>query len=252
LNEEEIKSLILWLERLETTGDFSCNQLKLTSLVLDMIDHLEDRDFREKFFNELQSNLTDCEDRSLLNLIFLNLIFNLSSVPSKNPKTHFYLLIRAAKSLLLPKVVHEKIIDKKNIHEDTEVILYIFNRLGLKAGLLLPFDFNMRFAKFAEICINKGENPDISDILEVLNSYLEEDLIIDFVKEPFEQFLELYFFDDFNILKEEKLSKMDYLEDQALNLSSGKYNEACLEINKFYIDSLKRLAKQIKESFKNE
>jgi len=121
LSLREKDMIVNWMMRLESTIDFSCQTCEVTRLCIEMIQFLEDTNFKREFFLQLEDNLTGCEDRSLLNLVVINLIFQRYHLHGRPMMEQVKLLYSSAKTLEMLRMVPEKLFLGQVQAEDTEL-----------------------------------------------------------------------------------------------------------------------------------
>lgn len=112
LNELPDKSSIdEWLLRLENTRDFEEEQMSLAKTVCDILATvIENKDFRETFLAQVQSNNTACEDRAAMAFNEIYTSWRLATMPEDTPlKDKLELMTQGAKTLALRAVLSDKI-----------------------------------------------------------------------------------------------------------------------------------------------
>jgi hypothetical protein len=155
LSLREKESIVNWMMRLESTIDFSCQTSEVTRLCIEMIQFLEDTNFKREFFLQLEDNLTGCEDRSLLNLVLLNLIFQRYHLQGRPMMEQYKLLYSSAKTLEMLRIIPEKLFLGQVQAEDTELYLFVLQKFQSSLELLLPFPIRMHYPDFAEKLMKK-------------------------------------------------------------------------------------------------
>ncbi|MBM3196524.1 MAG: hypothetical protein FJZ61_00875 [Chlamydiae bacterium] len=223
LNE---KAMVLeWLLRLEKTVDFTEQKTQVAFVCIEILEALQDPLFKESFFLQIEDNLSDCEDRALLNLILLHMNYALHSKRSSSPMGHLKLLACCARTLQFLRSIPEKIFNG-NVHdEDTEIYLFLLHKHHRILNLLMPFEVHMRFERYAVKRLSELKGADVEglildmirkDPLEMIFEHLPEKALL-WLKEHFPKIL--------SQIEEQIDQRLEEIEKRAESLDSQKYLE---------------------------
>jgi Leucine-rich repeat (LRR) protein len=200
----ESRDLIRWLEHLSSSEVFAQNQVFLANTIFSLLCEAEkNMDFREAFFLQLFDNTHRCGDRAAYTLILLHALKEMHQKVPLRPEQRFQILVAAAKTLHLQKIVRQILIPKKGCSEDVEIQLYAMLMLKDRLNLILPLDsIQMTYKDLAEQTIG----PNHEALLEAVVSKMEEidpiEMVIGELPQILDSFLEEFFSDELNLIKE--------------------------------------------------
>lgn len=221
LNQKEM--IFEWMLRLEKTIDFTCQKQQVTGLCIDMLAGLENPTFKEVFFLQLGDNLSDCEDRALLNLILMHLNFTMHSTSDSTPSEHLRLILQSANTLELIKMIPQKIMKHRVVEEDTEVYLYYLSRFQKELDLLLPFSIHMHFQDYAHLKIKELDGLDEHSFLKELKQKDSLDLIFHHLPDQGRLFLQKHFPFQASAIEEELSKELEQIESKSEELGSDEF-----------------------------
>ncbi len=221
LNE---KAMVLeWLLRLEKTVDFTEQKTQVALVCIEILEALQDPSFKESFFLQIEDNLSDCEDRALLNLILLHMNYALHSKGESSPMGHLKLLASCARTLQFLKTIPEKIFSG-NVHdEDTEIYLYLLHKHHRGLNLLMPFEVHMRFERYAVKRLSELEDADVQGLLLDMMSKDPLELILEHLPEKAFLWLQEHHPKIFSQIEEQIGQGLEEIEKKAESLDSQKY-----------------------------
>ena len=200
----ESRDLIRWFEHLSSSEVFAQNQVFLADTIFSLLSETEiNMEFREAFFLQLFENTHRCGDRAAYTLILLNALKELHQKVPQRPEQRFQILLSAAKTLHLQKIVRQILIPKKGCSEDVEIQLYAMLALKDRLNLILPVDsIQMTYKDLAEQTIG----PNHQALLEAVVSKMEEidpiEMVIAELPQILDSFLEEFFSEELSLIKE--------------------------------------------------
>ncbi|MBM3195074.1 MAG: hypothetical protein FJZ60_04835 [Chlamydiae bacterium] len=200
----ESRDLIRWFEHLSSSEVFAQNQVFLADTIFCLLSEAEiNMEFREAFFLQLFENTHRCGDRAAYTLILLNALKELHQKVPQRPEQRFQILLSAAKTLHLQKIVRQILIPKKGCSEDVEIQLYAMLALKDRLNLILPVDsIQMTYRELAEQTIG----PNYEALLEAVVSKMEEidpiEMAIAELPQILDKFLEEFFSEDLRLIHE--------------------------------------------------
>lgn len=247
LTPQEKEMCVDWMIRLEATVDFSRQTDKLTRLCVEMMQFLHHKPFKTEFFVQLEHNLTGCEDRSLLNLLLLNLIFQKHKIADRPIDEQFFLLCSSAKTLEVLKRIPDWLFFGQEQVEDTELYLLVLEKLHASLQLLLPFPIHMRYLEFAHRQIK--EEIDWSNFFREIASKDLIDLIFFHIPDQAHSFLNTHFPQKTKEIEEIFAKKLEDFEAQFKEKKSKIYFEQMQNLSKQREAFYKGVFKEISLSF---
>jgi hypothetical protein len=221
LNEKEM--VFEWLLRLEKTIDFTQQKQQVTGLCIDMLASLENPAFKEVFFLQLEDNLSDCEDRALLNLIMMHLNYRMHATKDSSPVDHFGLILKSAKTLELLRMIPQKIMKQEVVEEDTEVYLYYLSRFQKETDLLLPFRIHMHFHEYAKKKIRELNGLDELSFLGELKQKDPLDLIFSHLPHQGCLYVQKHFPARAQLIEQELAEELELIDSKAEELGSSEF-----------------------------
>jgi Leucine-rich repeat (LRR) protein len=221
LNE---KAMVLeWLLRLEKTVDFTEQKTQVALVCIEILEALQDPSFKESFFLQIEDNLSDCEDRALLNLILLHMNYALHSKGGSSPMGHLKLLASCARTLQFLKTIPEKIFNG-NVHdEDTEIYLYLLHKHHRGLNLLIPFEVHMRFERYAVKRLSELEDADVQGLVMDIRSKDPLEMIFEHLPEKAFLWLQENYPEITSQIEEQIGQGLEEIEKKAESLGSQKY-----------------------------
>lgn len=221
LNQKEM--IFEWMLRLEKTIDFSQQKQHVTGLCMDMLSSLDNHAFKEVFFLQLEDNLSDCEDRALLNLILMHLNYRMHATNNSSPLDHLRLILKSANTLELIRMIPERIMEQKIVEEDTEVYLYFLSKFHTELDLLLPFKIHMHFHDYAKLKIKELNGIDERSFVDELRQKDPLDLIFSHLPHQGSFFIQKHFPSRAQLIEEELSKELELIESKSEELGSGEF-----------------------------
>lgn len=247
LNE---KAMVLeWLLRLEKTVDFTEQKTQVALVCIEILEALQDPSFKESFFLQIEDNLSDCEDRALLNLILLHMNYALHGKGGSSPVGRLKLLASCARTLQFLKTIPDKIL-KGNVHdEDTEIYLFLLHKHHRELNLLIPFEVHMRFERYALKRLSELEDADVQGLVMDIRSKNPLEMIFEHLPEKAFLWLQENYPEITSQIEEQIGQGLEEIEKKAESLGSQKYLQELSALGSLKIGLLRNaLQEKIAES----
>ena len=151
LTENQKYSIHEWLIRLERAPEFSRAQGPLAEKVCAILETLNtNSDFKVSFFNQIDVNLENCQDRAAMSFNEIYTYWLLCTMESNSDlKAKLIILAGLAKTFALRKELAKRIAEKGAVQESVEIYLFYESRLKDRLGLMTAID-HMSYAQIGE------------------------------------------------------------------------------------------------------
>lgn len=199
---------------------------------MDMLSSLDNPAFKEAFFLQLEDNLSDCEDRALLNLILMHLNYRMHATNDSSPLDHLRLILKSANTLELIRMIPERIMKQKIVEEDTEVYLYFLSKFHKELDLLLPFKIHMHFHDYAKLKIKELNGIDERSFVDELRQKDPLDLIFSHLPHQGSFFIQKHFPSRAQLIEEELSKELERIESKSEELGSGEFVQKMESLSK--------------------
>ncbi|NDD58310.1 MAG: hypothetical protein EBZ47_03525 [Chlamydiae bacterium] len=246
LSVSEQDKLEEWLLRLEHSYDFKRGHEDMAKATVHILTGLHTPAFKQVFFSEIHEALTACEDRALVTLILLFLYTEILCPRDLPEGKEIRLLTKAATSLYLPEVVREIFCQPHQLGESSEIYLYMLSKLQKTLDLLLPWDdFSMHHEAFTLHLLQRGNHPDLSDVIHKVQSFSKEALLLHLIPSAVERFLKKHQPTSLAAILAKREHALEKAESSCHLMSDLQYQQALHHIEKDQKNQTMALLKEL-------